>query len=184
MSNAEASSATTPLSSPRSFSWWASCDRYMLVYVILCFLGAGILWPYNTLVSVPDYFDNLFPDAKLEFLIPAVLNYPALVLLLVMVKYGSKVSFRMRIMSCFVVFAIVAVAIPFFASIMPRDTTAQQHSALAVVIALIFCAGTFTAVLQSSLFGFTSAFPILYTQALMGGNGWAVSFALFHLCEA
>eukprot|EP00475_Leptophrys_vorax_P036820 TRINITY_DN6281_c0_g1_i3.p1 TRINITY_DN6281_c0_g1~~TRINITY_DN6281_c0_g1_i3.p1 ORF type:complete len:347 (+),score=74.95 TRINITY_DN6281_c0_g1_i3:80-1120(+) len=159
--------------SPRGFTWWASCDRYMLVYVILCFLGAGILWPYNTLVSVPDYFNHLFPDANLEFLIPAVLNYPALVLLLIMVKYGKKMSFRYRIMSCFVVFAIVALAIPIVGSSMPRNTPGQSRSALTVVILLIFCAGTFTAVLQSSLFGFTSAFPILYTQALMGGNGWA-----------
>lgn len=148
----------------------------MLVYTIISFLGAGILWPYNTLVSVPDYFNLLFPSAKLEFVIPAVLNYPGLILLIIMVKHGNKVSFRNRIIACFVVFAVVALAIPIVGNLMQRDTPAQSHVVLAVVLLLIFSAGLFTAVLQSTLFGFTSAFPSLYTQALMGGSGFSGLF--------
>lgn len=148
----------------------APTDSYGLVYIIFCFLGAGMLWPYNTLVSVPEYFTLLYPNASLEFTIPMILNYPALLLLVVLVRYGNLISFKARIASSFLVFALSILALPLIHSLSLFD---GHNFKLIFTISAIFLAGVFTAVLQSSLLGLVSSFPQIYTQAVMGGNGIA-----------
>lgn len=137
-------------------------------------MGAGMLWPYTTLISVPEYFKLLYPSANLEFWIPSVLNYPNLVILFLMVWYGDKVSLRLRIMLGFSVFMIIQLAIG-FVGMLAKDRSTNTGP-LAGTITLVFIGGVATAASQSSLFGFAGIFPPLYTQALMGGNGIAGLF--------
>jgi hypothetical protein len=59
-------------------------------------LGAGLLFPYNTLVSAADYFKNEYPDANLIFWIPLVMNISSPPIHIFMVKYGNRFSFVRR----------------------------------------------------------------------------------------
>ena len=144
-------------------------DPYLVSYFILLFLGAGALWPYNTLVSVPDYFDLLFPGTNFEFYVPLVINVPSLVVLTAMVKYGDRISLKVRIAVPLVLFFVLVSSLTLWGTFL-RDF----GGLIWIYILTMLLVGIAYAVYMSSLFGLTSTFPALYTQALMGGNGISV----------
>jgi equilibrative nucleoside transporter 1/2/3 len=81
---------------------------------------------------------------------------------------GNVLSLRIRILMSFIVCGFANILIPVLGAYLGSTSVS-----LGFVVLLIFFAGTGTSVVQSSLFGFASSFPSLYTQALMGGNGIA-----------
>ena len=130
-------------------------------------LGAGILFPYNVLITAVDYFDKLYPDENLEFFIPMVMNYPSPILQFLMIKYGRTMSFTRRIVFWFLLQSALLVTIPLVQGHMAHTAN------LWFLLTNIFVLGAGTAILQSSIFGFAGMLPPKFTQAIMSGNAVA-----------
>lgn len=141
-------------------------DRYHLVYAIMAVLGAGLLWPYNTIISVPEYFAQAYPGKHAQYVLPAILSYPSLIFLAIMVRFGPRVSFSFRIVSCFSVMAFLVAGVPLIAYV-------ESEWSFQVLCALVFVLGVCLSIIQSSVFAFASKLPPLYTQAVMSGQGVA-----------
>jgi len=143
-------------------------DRFMLVYLIMVLIGAGLLYPYNTLITASDYFDSKFgADRQTEYYITMVLTYPFILMFLVMLRYGAQLSFSIRIITAFTLQGVALAMVPVFVETQDADT------GFWIVIAITFVIGLGTAVLQSSIYGFTSLLPSVYSQAMMAGQAIA-----------
>uniref|UniRef100_A0A7S1C545 Uncharacterized protein n=1 Tax=Bicosoecida sp. CB-2014 TaxID=1486930 RepID=A0A7S1C545_9STRA len=138
-----------------------------VAYWIMTLLGAGLLLPWNAIVSVVDYFGDIYPGFAIEFYLGMCYIYPQLPVLALMVKWGDRVSFTVRIACCFIVMAIALALLPVQAELL--DSLTSRY----VTLGIVFVSGLATAVLQSSIFGFASQFPPTYNQAIMAGQGVA-----------
>lgn len=148
-------------------------DTRLASYWIMVLLGTGALWPYNTLVNVPDVFDRLFPDVKYEFVIPVLLNITGMFLMFAMVRYGGKISSSTRItwsLAGFIVCTIAIITSSYLSPFGGFKTSFDNPAFYVISLAILIC-GMCYAVYAQSIFGLAGAFPALYTQALMSGNG-------------
>ena len=109
-----------------------------------------------------DYFDETFPGSNIAFYVPLAYIVPQLPLLVLMVNYGHHFSYTSRILWSFALVGVVLILMPFLA-----------HYSKFVVLGLTVLLGVATAVLQPSLFGFTSQLPGIYSQGVMAGQGVA-----------
>lgn len=141
--------------------------RSRVAYWIMILLGAGLLLPWNAVVSVVDYFKVVYPGFAIEFYLGMFYIYPQLPVLAVMVKWGDRVSFTIRIACCFILMAVVLALIPVTTKVLSSEVSRY------VTLGCVFVSGLATAVLQSSIFGFASQFPPIYNQAIMAGQGVA-----------
>jgi hypothetical protein len=57
------------------FSEISAHDHYYLVWSILLVIGAGVLYPYQALVTAADYFDSIFPGKKIVYKLALFLMY-------------------------------------------------------------------------------------------------------------
>lgn len=57
-----------------------------IAYIIMVVLGAGLLVPWNAIITAVDYFNTVFPDIKLLFYFPMAYIYPSVPLLFIMIK--------------------------------------------------------------------------------------------------
>lgn len=90
------------------------------------------------------FFQDEYPDNKngISFYLTAAYTYPQVPLLLLMVKYGGRFSFNVRILSCLVIQAVCMAGLPLLAS-----------TSVWTTLSIVFVIGVTTAILQSSLFG-------------------------------
>lgn len=87
-------------------------DRWNLAYYITLLLGAGTLFPFNTLVAALDYFIDVFPSSHLDFATSQVSSLPSPFIQLSMIKYAGRFSYSGRITSWFLVDSVVLAIIP------------------------------------------------------------------------
>ena len=142
-------------------------DKMSLVYLGMIALGAGVLFPYNTVMAGSDYYDITWPDRNLKFYAPMAISIASPFMQLVMVHLQQWFSYSSRINVSFFVYSILIVVFPISVILLSND--AAFYVALIIFLAI----GTVNAVLQSTLFAFGAMFPAVYTQALMAGNGWS-----------
>ena len=145
----------------------APVDRFNAVYVIMTLLGAGLLFPYNTLVSAADYLKAEYPTSNLLFWIPLVMNISSPPIQVFMVRYGSRFSFVRRAVIWFTLETALIVALPLLINGLNSGTS------LYITFASLFVFGFATSIMTSTTYAWASMFPPVYTQAVMGGNGVA-----------
>ena len=142
-------------------------DKYHLVYLIFLLQGTGVLFPWNAFISAPDYFGKLYGDGIMLYFSVAY-SVPNLLGLLIMIKFGSKLSMRMKMFPAYVLTFFILLAVPIlgFAGV---DGT----PGLVVTLIFIVLAALCTSLMQGGIFGMAGILPANYTQAVMSGNGIA-----------
>jgi len=80
----------------------------------------------------------------ISFFLTAAYMYPQVPLLLVMVQFGSRLSFNARILTCLVIQTAAMALMPIVA-----------HTSMWTTLAIAFVLGVTCAILQSSLFALT-----------------------------
>ncbi len=66
-------------------------DPFGLVYFIMILQGAGTLFPWNSFISAPDYFNTLYGPSALLYL-ATIYSISNLLGLILMIWFGSKLS--------------------------------------------------------------------------------------------
>merc|ERR550534_961434 len=87
------------------------------VYWVMVLIGAGQLYPYQTLITASDYFNAVFPGKKVTYLNTTILMYPSTMFSLVFIKYGHKLPFSIRIIVSCLVMGLGLTLIPFVAKL-------------------------------------------------------------------
>ncbi len=72
-------------------------DRYSVVYMIMVLIGAGLLFPYNAIITAAGYFQNVYPNYRFEYYVPFVMNGLSPLVQYLIVLHGHKISFTVRI---------------------------------------------------------------------------------------
>jgi len=140
-------------------------DRLYGVWLVVLVVGAGVLYPYNALITAADYFKLEFPGKDMEYLIVWLIMVPALFFMVFMLRYGEHLSFTFRIFFSFVLLALLILAVPFVCD--------MEDVAFDMMIAICLCIGILQAISQSSVFGFTALLPPAYNGAAMTGQAVA-----------
>ena len=132
--------------------------------MIVLLQGFGVLAPWNVLLNIIPYFQDLYPPhaSRVAFYVTCAYTYPQVPLLLVMVAWGDRVPLRVRFL---VVLALQAIALALLPVLAPTG--------LAAALILSFLLGVTTAVYQASLYGLASVLPEVYSQGVMLGMGLA-----------
>lgn len=137
------------------------------VYWGMVLLGAGVLFPYNTIMAASDYYDNTWPGKDVEFYAPLVISIASPFMQLAMVQLQALFSYSSRINVSFLFSAVAIILLPI--AVLLFSTDASFYIALILILSI----GFIQAILQNTLFAFSAMFPAIYTQALMAGNGWS-----------
>ncbi|KAD4180158.1 hypothetical protein E3N88_28749 [Mikania micrantha] len=143
-------------------------DTYKLAYMIHFLLGAGNLLPWNTLITAIDYFGYLFPDKHVEKVFSVAYMSSSLLVLVLMISWRNlttKVSFRMRMNTGFIIFVICLMVTPAI------DWARVQHSSMFyVVVATVVICGLADGLIGGSLIGSAGMLPNQYMQAVFAGT--------------
>lgn len=136
------------------------------IYILLTFMGGGLLTPWNVVINSFPFFLSLYEDphtvATFPFYISSCYSYAGVPVLFFMVFYGNKFSLRIRIVGSFLIQAGIMVALPLI-----------SRFSFFIPLVLMVLNGLCTSVLQSSLMGLISSFPPVYSQGFMFGQGIA-----------
>lgn len=130
-------------------------------------LGLGSLLAFNVLATAADFWVAEFPDYKsnIMFWLIFVYSIPNVLVTLIMVKYGSYISFSFRIIFCFITTAIVLAFIPFMTTII-KSQQIGYYCSLCIAVYVGFS----NAMLQATTIGFTNLLPQKYTQFNIAGQ--------------
>jgi len=142
------------------------------VYWVMVLIGAGQLYPYNTLITATDYFDTVFPGKKVTYYNTTILMYPSTMFSLIFIKYGHKIPFSIRIVMSFIIMGAGLSAIPWLSA-------ASGSSGLLSVLLTVGFIGSLMCMNQGGIYGFAGLLPEIYTQGVMTGQaaaGMTVSF--------
>ena len=133
-------------------------DRAWFVYRACFFLGAGILFPWNSYITAVDYFERVHPGRHVDRVFGVLYFLPNLLSLMLVLRFGFLVPPGVRVRLGFGLFLVCLLVPAFFSA---------NLGVLCVGIALN---GVADAVAQGSLFALVASMPTMYTQALMGGT--------------
>jgi len=136
------------------------------VYWVMVLMGAGQLYPYQTIITAADYFDVVFPNKKVTYWNTTILMYPATMLALIFIKYGHKLSFSIRIIGSCLIMGLVLAFIPMLAPL------AGSSGLLAVLVA-VGVTGALMCMTYSGIYAFAGLLPEIYTQSMMTGQAIA-----------
>jgi len=136
------------------------------VYWVMVLIGAGQLYPYQTLITASDYFDAVFPGKKVTYLNTTILMYPSTMFSLLFIKYGHKLPFSIRIIVSCVVMGFGLTLIPFVAQL-------SESSGLLTVLVVVGVTGAMMTMNQCGIYGFAGLLPEIYTQGMMTGQAVA-----------
>ena len=140
-------------------------DNCNIVYASCLLLGTGVLLSYNLLITCADYFTAEFPDHEdiMFYIVPAVSVTQVLTLVL-MILYGHRYSFTVRIVTSFISSSVAVGIVPLSVAEL------TQSEAFWIVLGISSFIGITQAVLQSSIIGFCNFLPSSYIQLSMAGQ--------------
>ncbi|GBF92148.1 equilibrative nucleoside transporter [Raphidocelis subcapitata] len=136
------------------------------------FLGAGMLAPWNALISAADYMEQMWPGKHVDRLLTVCYLPTCLVLLLATMKLSSWT--RLRMLITYLGYAAVIVVIPIMdLAVIPRGAHTAPPALLSVVLAMAVMVGLLDGAGQGALYGDASLLPPEYTHAIVGGTASA-----------
>lgn len=145
-------------------------DNKNLVYLSLLSCGIGFILPYSSFIVAADYWQERFQgnsvaiDMSLTYILTACCTAFANNLTISIVPFKWRVMLGYTISFSMLVFITVCeIAFHVFSK------TTAYSVCLFAVLAVSFG----STIQQSSLYGFSSAFPNKYTQAVMAGESVA-----------
>eukprot|EP01121_Diplochlamys_sp_Union-15-3_P003061 TRINITY_DN1289_c0_g1_i5.p1 TRINITY_DN1289_c0_g1~~TRINITY_DN1289_c0_g1_i5.p1 ORF type:complete len:454 (+),score=49.23 TRINITY_DN1289_c0_g1_i5:47-1363(+) len=140
-------------------------DRYFFVGFTITLLGIGQLLPYNSLINAVDYFELLFPNKQVQMDIVISYLVPNLLGLLLVIKYGQRISFSSRLIFGFALFLTLTVILPFVEVLASKELFFWWFITICVLYAII------DAIIITALYGYVNVFPPKYLIATQMGNG-------------
>ncbi|KDO33699.1 hypothetical protein SPRG_01622 [Saprolegnia parasitica CBS 223.65] len=138
----------------------------LLVNVLFSLIGIGYLFPFSALTQPVDYWSHLFPDFNIEFLITCTFMYTNLLMLGLLVSFGSSPWITGRVVGGFAGQLIVLVFVP--ASY--HFLTTENANMWAVLGATAFAA-IVTAFLDSCVISLANHYPMYAQESLQFGIG-------------
>jgi len=136
------------------------------VYWVMVLIGAGQLYPYQTLITAADYFNTVFPGKKVTYYNTTILMYPSTMFSLIFIKYGHKLPFSIRIVVSFILMGVGLSAIPYLSAI-------SGSTGLTSVLITVGFTGALMCMNQGGVYGFAGLLPEIYTQGVMTGQAVA-----------
>ena len=122
-----------------------------LVFAFAFLLGFGLLLTYNFLLNLIPFFVEVWAWPEAAFFVALCLSYPSLLVQVVMLTVGGRVSAALRIRGSLALNALTLVLL-----------VAAAPASRSLGLALLALSGLATSVLEASLFG---------SFAELGGNG-------------
>ena len=130
---------------------------------IALLLGLGMLTTYNFMLNMFLWFREIYNEPAMPYYGALALTYPGVAVQFLMLPVGRLVPASLRIRFGYAVNLIVLCIVPAIAG----------RGGYWVGILMLLSSGVATAVMESSLFGYFSAFPPSYNGALVEGQGIA-----------
>jgi len=143
-------------------------DRLNLIYFIAMALGFGILNTYNFLVSAPDYFEDRYPNYKINFYIVPVYTYTNVAFLILSTFFGEALSMTTRVVCCFLVTGL-SLFFPFATHFVFKE----EQSGYYFILGVAALTGVTTATLQCTITGFCNYLPVEYIMVSIAGQSIA-----------
>eukprot|EP00899_Mesostigma_viride_P024610 jgi/Mesvir1/5333/Mv15422-RA.1 len=103
-------------------------DHFHAAYIIFFLLGAGILLPWNSVITAVDYFEASYPGRHPDRVFPCAYMPAVLIGLLLVVRLGHLMPSSVRILGGFTTF-LVALAI-----VMSFDPSSDNNAAAATAM--------------------------------------------------
>lgn len=135
-------------------------DEYNRAYISFALLGAGVLLPWNSILSSIPYWTSQYGDPDMIQYFSIAYQSANLIGLAIVVLYGDLVSFRARIMPGFAMYVVLVALLPWV-----------SNKILGTAITAVL--GFVDSIVQGSIFGFAGLFNPRYVTALMAGQGIA-----------
>lgn len=139
-------------------------DHFKLVYCTFFLMGAGLLFPWNAVITADDLWKQYYPDDEnLLLYFTGTYMAPNLLGLLVVIKFGRYISRDITIVFGFTLFTAALCSMPFI-------------RVKGISIALCGVLGFADSIVAGSIYGLAGQLPPVYSGAVMGGNGIAGLF--------
>ena len=160
---------TMEIESEQSVSSKTICgfSELFIARVMFIAIGIGYLFPFSALTQPVDYWTLMFPDYDVEFPITAVYMWTNLILLFLIVFYGSpKPNYDLRIYTGFVgqFFALVVVPSSYFWGF-------SESGNFVIIMSCTAFAAAVTAGIDSCIISLASLYPTSCQEALQIGIG-------------
>ena len=150
----------------------------------LCFLclGIGSLLPWNAFVTAVDYYQHFYPEYHPDRVIPVLYMTLNVFVTGLLVKCGSSIDLRTRILFGFSAYSVSMLGVPVTDKVLfPHNDMHGSGNLMAMLITLSFVVVIAVAngFVQGSLFGLSGLLPLTYTGALVLGTAISGVFISF-----
>uniref|UniRef100_A0A7N0V2J6 Equilibrative nucleotide transporter 8 n=1 Tax=Kalanchoe fedtschenkoi TaxID=63787 RepID=A0A7N0V2J6_KALFE len=138
-----------------------------IAYVIHFLLGAGNLLPWNAFISAADYFGYIYPSHHVEKVFAVAYMGSSLIVLVAMMCFGGRLSFRWRMNVGFSMFIISLLATPLMDWNRRRSEWSGHYG---MTVAAVSVCGLADGLIGGSLLGSAGKLPKQYMQAVFAGT--------------
>ncbi|CAK9316604.1 unnamed protein product [Citrullus colocynthis] len=143
-------------------------DFFNLTYITYFILGAGCILPWNTFITVIDYFSHIYPHTHINQIF-AVAYMPVVVAaLLSLVFFGRQCDARVRINLGLALSVLSLLLMPLLEVFYIRGRIGLFNGFYVSLGAVVMC-GVAEALVQSGVVGSAGELPERYMQAVVSG---------------
>ncbi|KAJ4974819.1 hypothetical protein NE237_007993 [Protea cynaroides] len=144
-------------------------DSFNLAYVIYFTLGAGFLLPWNTFITAVDYFDYLYPDARIDRVFAVVYMLVCLACLLLIVPFAHRTNDSVRINTGLALFVLSLLMVPVMDVVYIKGRMGL-YSGYYVTVVAVGLSGVADALVQGGITGSAGELSGRYMQAVVAGT--------------
>jgi equilibrative nucleoside transporter 1/2/3 len=136
-----------------------------LLNLKFCALGIGTLISLNSIIATLDWLDLKFPEKNFKFIFPIAWFLPFVVFQLLTIWIGNKLSFNLRVVSCYVVACLFFLSIPIIVSKIGGE------AGFGVMIGCMVVLASFVSIAEAAIFGLTGMLAKEYVNSFVVGTG-------------
>jgi equilibrative nucleoside transporter 1/2/3 len=139
-----------------------------LAYLCMVILGAGTLFPYNTMMTAGDFYEQVWPGKDLLFWAPLAASIFTPFVQMVMIKMQSRIPFSVTLLYPYAAMSVLVILLPLTPLLI-----SDKGLSFYIMVIWILLVGFVAAVVQSTIFSLAAIFPPHFMQAVMAGQGWS-----------
>ncbi|CDW83406.1 equilibrative nucleoside transporter 1 [Stylonychia lemnae] len=140
-------------------------DKGNVGYWLMLLFGIGALLPWNAILTALDFFEEKQSRYQPSFVFGFAVNSLLTVVQVIILLYGYKVSYVVRISGGFLVIAVLMIILPLTTNYL------GSTSGFFTDIGILVIFGAMGGIVQGSVFGLAGMLPFKYMGAVMFGNG-------------
>ena len=130
-----------------------------------CALGVGIVMSLNSILATLDWLDLKFPGNNFRFIFPIAWFLPFVVFQLLTIWIGNKLSFNLRVVSCYIVGCLFFLSIPIIVSKIGGE------AGFGIMIGCMVILASFISIAEAAIFGLTGMLAKDYVNSYVVGTG-------------